>query len=136
MRTFLHAFVMMLLCIGTAAARTPGQKLGISFDATEYEFGNIKESSQPITHVFTYTNNGDSFVAVLWAKSSCGCTTPEYDRAPLRPGKSTTVKVTFDPRGQAGEVNKSVRLRMRSGTGHSEEVTLRITGVVIPDNTN
>ena len=37
-----------------------------------------------------------------------------------------------DPKGQKGEVEKDVRVRFKNGAGKSEQLTLRIKGVVIP----
>lgn len=135
MKTTLRIFLLAAaLLLGIAAgARTPkGQKVGVAFETTVYEFGNVNEEGEPVRHTFSYTNTGNSPLAILWAKASCGCTTPEYQRKPLKPGEKAEVKVTFNPKGQAGEVNKDIRLRFRNGNGKSEEIVLHLKGVVIP----
>lgn len=116
-----------------AAARTPkGEKVGVAFENTVYEFGNVSEDGEPVHHTFAYTNTGNSPLAILWAKASCGCTTPDYQRKPLKPGEKAQIKVTFNPKGQAGEVNKDIRLRFRNGNGKSEEIVLHLKGAVVP----
>ncbi|MBP3536472.1 MAG: DUF1573 domain-containing protein [Muribaculaceae bacterium] len=135
MKSLLTTLLVIVLSFATMSARgKAGAKVGVDFDATTYEFGNVSESGKPVSHTFTYTNTGTTPVAVLWAKTSCGCTEPVYERKPLKPGEKATVKVTFDPKGQRGEVDKDIRLRMRNGAGKSEEITLRLKGAVIPKN--
>lgn len=129
------ASLILIALIGAlcASARAKaGQKVGVEFETMTYEFGNISENDAPVTHVFSFTNTGTTPVAILWAKSSCGCTQPEYDRKPVLPGQKATVKVTFNPKGQAGEVNKDIRLRMTNGNKKSEEIVLRLKGAVVP----
>ena len=129
----LIAATIALLCTTAAFARTKaGQKAGVEFSEMVYDFGNVSEDAAPIVHEFTYTNTGDGPVAVLWAKASCGCTSPAYDRKPLKPGAKGTIKVKFIPIGQRGEVDKNVRVRFKNSAGRSEEVTLRLVGTVTP----
>ncbi len=50
------------------------------------------------------------------------------------PGQTGTIKVTFLPEGQRGEINKVVKLRLRNSEGRSEQVSLRLQGVVVPQS--
>lgn len=124
----LAAAVMAVL---TASAKTPGEKVGLEFPELSYDFGTVSDDGS-VVHEFPYTNVGDGAVAIITASASCGCTRPEYSRKPLMPGKTGKIKVTFHTVGQKGEINKDVKLRLRSANGKSEQVTLRITGVVVP----
>ena len=127
--------IILCLCtlIGVQAARkAPGEKVGVTFDTMAYDFGTINQADEKVTHEFVTTVTGESPVAILSASASCGCTKPSYDRKPAKPTKSTKIKVSFYPKGQKGEINKSVRLRLKNGDGKSEDITLRIVGVVVP----
>ena len=136
MKSNLRIFLLALaavLGIATAGAKDlPGQKVGVSFAELAYDFGNVSEDGEPVVHEYTYSNVGDSPVTVLWAKASCGCTMPKYERKPLRPGEKATIRVKFIPKGQKGEVDKDVSIQFRNGKGKKEKVTLRLKGTVTP----
>jgi len=124
--------VASVLVSATAQARTPGEKVGVKFESLEYDFGNVNENSGKIVHEFVYTNTGDSPVSILRAKASCGCTVPRYSRKPVMPGETGSVTVTFRTVRQRGEQNKDVRLRFKNSKGKSEEISVHLTGVVLP----
>ena len=62
-------------------------------------------------------------------KSSCGCTSPEYSKAPIASGKSGFVTVTFDPKNRPGPFDKSITVTSNSKV---QKVVLHITGKVLP----
>ena len=126
-------FLLTILCFDASARRVPGDKVGVKFPELIYEFGNVKESGAPVVHEFTYTNTGSGAVAILSARASCGCTEPQYNRKPLAPGESGKLKVKFMPQGQRGEVSKDVRIKFKSTNGATEQVTVRLVGVVLPE---
>ncbi len=137
MKRIISIFVFALVALVTfqsEARRVPGEKVGVQFDALTYDFGNAAEDGAPVVHEFKYTNTGTGALTLLSARPSCGCTQPKYSRKPLRPGESATIKITFMPKGWKGEVDKDVRLRFKNAAGKSEEITVRLTGVVIPAN--
>lgn len=131
-RIFFAAIICLLVAVTAGARTNPGEKVGVTFDKIVYDFGTVKESGANVKHEFVMTVTGDSPVAILQAHASCGCTKPSYDRKPVRPGEKGIIKVSFVPKGQKGEVNKDIRLKLKSGNGKSETVTLRLTGVVTP----
>ncbi len=130
-----HILAIIAACILLAlpaAARTPGEKVGLQFPEISYDFGTVNAEEGYVVHEYTYDNVGDGPVAIISAIASCGCTRPEYTRKPVAPGKSGKVKVTFNLAGQKGEINKDIKLRLRAANGKSEQVTLRLSGVVVP----
>ncbi|MCH5221988.1 MAG: DUF1573 domain-containing protein [Muribaculaceae bacterium] len=133
MKKLLILLFAAFLAIAPAAARkTPGDKVGASFESLKYEFGTVSSEDAPVTHEFVFTVTGDSPVAILSANANCGCTTPEYNRKPTAPGKTNAVKVSFVPKGQRGEIYKEIRVRLKNGDGKSETITLLLTGFVDP----
>ncbi|MCS7297037.1 MAG: DUF1573 domain-containing protein [Bacteroidia bacterium] len=77
------------------------------FDATEYNYGKIK-AGEKVTHEFRLTNAGKKPLLIRKVKASCGCTAANPDKSELKPGESTTIKVTFDSTGRSGKDSKSV----------------------------
>jgi len=124
--------LLAILSMSAYAHREPGEKVGAKFDNTTYDFGTVRENAESVVHEYKITNAGEAALAIIWVKPNCGCTAPEYPRKPLKSGESTMIKVTFNPVGQKGEVDKSIRIKLRNGSGKSEELSLRLTGVVVP----
>jgi len=122
---------LVLLCtilVGACAALLADARLEIA--TKSYDFGNIREADGPVSHVFTFTNTGDTPLAVISAKAACGCTRPEYSKRPVQPGESATIKVTYLPAGRPGEFTRDVTIR--TNAKNAKKLVLKITGVVIP----
>ena len=54
-------------------------------------------------------------IAITMVDASCGCTTTEYTREVIRPGKIGMVKVTFNPAFRPGHFFKEVRVLLNNG---------------------
>ena len=73
--------------------------------------------------------NVDYTVALITnARSSCGCTVPEYTREPVAPGEKGELLVKFDGSGR-GTVNKNITLTTNTEKGMER---LRIKATVNP----
>jgi len=77
------------------------------FKADKHDFGTITEGEK-VSCVFTFKNEGKSDLLISAAQGSCGCTVPEYPKAPISPGAEGTIKVTFDSHGKQGLNKKEV----------------------------
>lgn len=119
--------ITLIATLGALAAKPE-----VSFDSKTFDFGTVRESSKPVQTEFTMTNVGTETVAILSASTTCGCSKAEYPTKPLAPGKSAKIKVRFNPAGQHGEINRQIKLRIKSEGGKSVRVPLKITGVVVP----
>jgi hypothetical protein len=100
-----------------------------TFKATSHNFGKIQEVDGPVSHVFEFTNTSRTPMLIEFISVSCGCTTPEYSREPILPGKSGRIKVTYDPTGRPGAFNSSVVV---TSNERRDQVSLTIQGEVIP----
>ena len=121
-------FLMTLvLSISFAAAQNSAK---VEFDKTTHNFGAFSESNPIQTATFTFTNTGNGPLVIHQAVASCGCTVPEYTQEPIQPGKTGTIKVTYNGEGKLlGHFRKSVTLR----TNAEPEITrLYIEGDMTP----
>ncbi|MDE7146698.1 MAG: DUF1573 domain-containing protein, partial [Duncaniella sp.] len=59
----------------------------------------------------------------------CGGTEPSYPKEPIATCNTGVIKVTFDPRGRAGEFNRTVKVRTNAGKSREK---LTFSGVVVP----
>jgi hypothetical protein len=111
--------------------RIAGQQVTpvITFTEKEFDFGTFRESEGVITHDFLFTNSGKVPLIINEVKASCGCTTPQWTRQPVLPGKTGTISVSFDPKARPGSFNKTIQVHSNADM---PLVTLGIHGVVIP----
>ena len=117
----------ILCCMLMAAQALADGK--IKFEVMTHDFGTIKESDGDVTYIFKFTNEGDTPLLVTRAQASCGCTSPEHPKKPVRPGESGEIKVTYHAKGRPGPFDKSVYVYTNSK--ETERVMLTITGNVV-----
>ena len=105
-----------------------GKTTSAKFDETSYDWGTIAEGEK-MTHIFKFKNTGTNDMIISDAHGSCGCTVPEWPKEPIKPGKSSQIKVIFDSKGKAGDQSKSVTI-----TANTEptNMVLMIKGKVTP----
>lgn len=114
----------------TAKERDAKINLGspiIEFDQKVYDFGTIKEG-EIIDGVFKVKNSGKTDLIITEVNPSCGCTTPDWTKDPIKPGDSGEIKFSFNSNGRLGVNNKSITIK-----SNAEKVTevIRIKGTVI-----
>lgn len=81
----------------------------MTFAEKSHDFGTIKQGDK-VAHIFTFKNTGDHDLIISRAVGSCGCTVPEYPKEPIAPGKSGTMKVSFNSTGKSGQQHKTVTI--------------------------
>ncbi|WP_411031582.1 DUF1573 domain-containing protein [Spongiimicrobium sp. 3-5] len=102
----------------------------MSFEKSEHDFGTIDAGDAQET-IFKFTNTGDAPLIITDAKSSCGCTVPEYPKnSPVAPGESGELKVRFNGSGQ-NQVTKTITVTANTEKGSE---LLRIKAFVTPKN--
>jgi opacity protein-like surface antigen len=97
-----------------------------SWDASTFDFGKIKQGV-PVSHEFKFTNTGKAPLVIVNAQPSCGCTTPDWTKAPVPPGGSGFIKATFNA-AAAGPFNKTITVTANTQEGTT---SLVIKGEVV-----
>lgn len=117
------------LCMALVAVAMMAQDPVITFVKTEHDFGKINEADGRVTVVFEFKNEGMSPLILSNVRASCGCTTPEWTKEPVEPGKKGSIKVTYNPNGRPGRFQKTITI-----TSNATEPTKKvyIKGEVIP----
>lgn len=85
------------------AANAPVMK----FEKESHDFGKIKTGDK-VNYDFKFTNTGKSPLIISEAHATCGCTIPEWPKAPVKPGESGVIKVTFNSAGKNGLQDKQI----------------------------
>ncbi|MEM1259697.1 MAG: DUF1573 domain-containing protein [Bacteroidota bacterium] len=100
----------------------------MAFEKQEHDFGTIVQGT-PQETVFTFTNTGDAPLIITDAKSSCGCTVPQYPKnTPIAPGDTGELVVKFNGSGK-NQVTKTVTVTANTEKGSE---LLRIKAFVTP----
>lgn len=114
-----HYFVLLcflLLCeMGIKAQRQPSVIKTFTYDERVHDFGTIYEKKGPVSHAFTFTNEGNLPVVISDVTGWCGCTSYEYPKQPIFPGKKAKVKITYNPYGRPGKFSKELAVVLNNG---------------------
>lgn len=131
MKKFLFIAFLLLGHIGFAMAQK-SNVAEIKFDTTVHDFGTFSENESTQKCVFTFTNVGSAPLVINQAVGSCGCTIPQYTKAPIRPGEKGEIKVTYKGKGlYPGHFKKTVTVRTN---GDPSMVRLYIEGTMTDAN--
>jgi hypothetical protein len=122
MKKIISVFAVVLM-MGTMAF---AQKGVIKFKKSEHDFGKI-EQAKPATFTFEFTNAGTDPIILGNVQASCGCTTPEWTREPVMPGKSGKVTATYNALN-GGPFNKTITVPSNAENG---SISLQLKGEVI-----
>lgn len=77
----------------------------ILFADSIQNMGKVK-NGEKINISFQFTNTGTEMLIIKEVAASCGCTVPEKPEAPIAPGKTGTIKATFDSKSREGMNHK------------------------------
>ena len=80
----------------------------LKFNEREFDFGEIKEMDGKVSHKFLFTNNSKKSIQILTVKPSCGCTTPDWSKKEVKPGKEGFIVAEYNPKGRPGVFRKSL----------------------------
>jgi len=94
----------LALCLLALAARAQGV---LTFEHPDHDFGKVPEGTMA-TYEFRFKNTGNQPIVIANAQASCGCTTPEWTKAPVLPGKSGVIKAVYNSAGRPGVFVKTI----------------------------
>jgi len=118
--------VFLIVMTSISFAQIMGPKAAIK--QTEYDFKNITEG-KIVDHDFTITNTGGDLLKIIAVRATCGCTAANPDKSELKPGESTTIKVSFNSSGRLGPQTKFIYISTNDPANN--EIRLKITGNVV-----
>jgi hypothetical protein len=119
-------FLAAAFIVSAAAMAQPKADDIMKVSEEKHDFGKIKHNV-PVTTYFEITNTSTKPIIIETAWASCGCTTPEYDKQPIFPGKTTKLKVGYTA-ATVGQFTKDVFIKF---AGVEAPKTLKISGEVV-----
>jgi len=91
-----------------------------------FDFGKVKQNVPP-TATITVTNIGTEPLLIEQATPSCGCTVSDYTKSPIAPGKTGTIKATYNA-AAVGQFNKTLTVKF---AGADDVKFVKLTGEVL-----
>jgi hypothetical protein len=95
----------------------------------KHDFGAIREADGKVTCTMRVVNTGNAPLLIVKAQAGCGCTGINYPEAPIEPGDTALVDISYNPSGRPGEFSKEVLIHTNT---IPRRTTLEIVGDVIP----
>jgi hypothetical protein len=96
----------------------------IQFEEMGHDFGIIAEGPQ-YTHSFKFKNVGKAPLIVTNVNTPCGCTTPNFTREPVMPGKTGEINVSYNSQGRIGVFNKTLSVQTNMGEGKDQALNIK-----------
>jgi hypothetical protein len=100
----------------------------IKFEEPIHDFGTVNEGDI-VEHRFKFTNTGKVALTILDAKSSCGCTVPEWPDDPIPPGSSGEIVAKFNTEMKPNKQKKNITVTANT---YPNETKVTLTGMVTP----
>jgi hypothetical protein len=79
----------------------------MTFTETSFNYGKAK-AGDIVKHTFMFKNTGNIPLLIRNARSSCGCTVPEFPKDPIPVGGTGEINVKFNTTGKSGRERKPI----------------------------
>ncbi|NMH29262.1 DUF1573 domain-containing protein [Flavobacterium silvaticum] len=127
--TLFSAFALMSFTVkpmaGNPIVKTSTAS-AVAWKSEAISLGDIPQG-KPKEVEFSFTNTGKSDVIITNVKASCGCTTTDYTKTPVKPGETAFVKATFNAANK-GAFSKTLTVTTNAD---AEPKILNFKGTVI-----
>lgn len=87
--------LVAIFCLAATWAQPKSAKL--SFERESHDFGRVLRGEGDVSVEFRFTNEGTAPLVVKKATTTCSCTTVEFSKKPIMPGKQGTIRIIYSP---------------------------------------
>ena len=135
-KTILSIGLMLCVAVGANAQETTTPNPvnpnapKFKFQMETIDYGTIEHNADG-NREFKFTNVGKEPLIISNAVGSCGCTTPDWPKEPIKPGASSVIKVHYAT-DRVGAFEKTVTITSNAETPSK---VIKIKGNVKPDPT-
>ncbi|HEX3916492.1 MAG TPA: DUF1573 domain-containing protein [Caulobacteraceae bacterium] len=95
----------------------------VRFSTTSISLGIVSVGTA-VTKTFTFTSTGKAPPVALSVVTNCACATAHYTQAPVQPGKSGTITVTYKAT-RVGAISQPIYVTF---AGVNQQLGLRLIG--------
>lgn len=133
-KTILSIGLMLCVAVGVQAQETTTPNAvnpnapKFKFETETLDYGTIEHNADG-NREFKFTNTGKEPLIISNAVGSCGCTTPNWPKEPIKPGATGVIKVKYAT-DRVGAFEKTITLTSNAETPSK---VIKIKGVVNPD---
>ncbi len=124
----LSSFLFLIILISSTNGIAQNRIGNIAFEKLVHNYGIIKEADGKAVYKFAFTNKGKMPAIITNVVASCGCTSPDWTKAPIPPNQKGYVNVAYDPYLRPGNFKKDITVTFADKT----VAVLQIMGDVIP----
>lgn len=100
----------------------------IVFESETYDYGKIFVNGDG-NSMFRFTNTGNEPLLLTSVRAGCGCTVPDWPRAPILPGDTAVINVNYITLSRPHTINRSIVVT--TNAVNKPTVILRLRGEVI-----
>ena len=127
----MKSFTFLLFIVVAFCTQLCSQTLSksILFEEKAYDFGEILESKGKVSHTFVFWNHGTTPVVIDNIATGCGCTSFNYTKDPVMPGKMGKIIITYNPLYRPGYFSKEIIMFSNNNANMNR---FWIKGTVIP----
>lgn len=86
-----------------------GPQTTLALSEPSFDFGKIKKGDV-VEHVYEVTNTGKNPLIISNVQPTCGCTVPDFTKAPILPGQKGKITLKFNSANFDGVVHKSAEV--------------------------
>lgn len=105
----------------------------VQFTEKIHDFGEVVETNGLAVFDFTFTNLASRPIKIVAVQPSCGCTTPDWTKHQVLPGKTGFVRASYNPTDRPGYFDKSLTVTTDMD---GSPIVLRIKGNVVAAKTD
>jgi len=115
--TLFIAILIAGMTVSVQAQDAAKPEAGIAWKATTIDLGKI-EQGKPVTVEFELSNPSMVPLIINAVRPACGCTAADYPKEPIVPGKSATIKLTYNA-ASTGPFTKSTTVTTNASEGNT-----------------
>lgn len=117
------ATLMSHVAFGQESGEVQGARIELS--SKELDLGELYTDDDKQQVRLSFRNVGDRPLVITEVRTSCSCTTVQYERRPIQPDEQSALTIIFDPkRAPEGALYRVIQLFSTSAAG-VEHITLK-----------
>lgn len=117
------ATLMSYVAFGQESGEVQGARIELS--SKELDLGELYTDDDKQQVRLSFRNVGDRPLVITEVRTSCSCTTVQYERRPIQPDEQSALTIIFDPkRAPEGALYRVIQLFSTSAAG-VEHITLK-----------
>lgn len=104
--TIIIAIMTLVSCNSTSNKQA--SKTSIALSTEEIDLGEVKLNTE-VEYELSFVNSGEVPLTIYRVATSCGCTEVEWSQKPIRPQKSSVIKIKYKDK-YPGFIHKTITI--------------------------